>query len=263
LLWLTGHWLWVQRPERNQTLYVGDDSVALALRQRIKREGTCLDLCAGPGLQALQCSLVARRVIAVEVNPIAAALACVNVEMNDRGNVVGVRCGDLLQPVAGMRFDNVVANPPLLPFPAAECYPFVGHGGDDGMRLTRRILQALPDALEAGGEAQIIAAMPSDGLLPTTVSELGALAASLELGILMTIIAHHPAARSTPFFEGLVATAAAMGGERDRLASALEASLRAQGASHLCTCYLHITRARRDLRIQDLSRDSSGSLWFR
>jgi release factor glutamine methyltransferase len=55
-----GMWLLAQRPQIAPTLYVGDDSLALA-NHLVVGPGAALDLCAGPGLQALVCAICGSR----------------------------------------------------------------------------------------------------------------------------------------------------------------------------------------------------------
>jgi hypothetical protein len=175
LISICGRWLFVQVPGPRRSVYCGDDSVALLHRLQPLTGGRALDLCTGPGLQALHASGFAREVVAVEIDPFAAALARVNVELNGCADRVAVRLGDLYAPVAGERFHTVIANPPYLPLPEDLPYPLYGHGGADGLRVVRRVLDGLPDALAPGGQAQLVGALLSDGKTPLALPELQAL----------------------------------------------------------------------------------------
>ena len=155
-----GIWLLFEQPSADPKLYFGDDSVALLSRLSPPRGGSTLDVCAGPGIQALHCARSAARVVALEINPVAASLIGVNARLNGFRHIEVV-CGDLRGLGAdaltcGEPFDHLTANPPLLPFPDHLPYPFVGHGGSDGLRLTWSILRALPRVLKLDGVAQII-----------------------------------------------------------------------------------------------------------
>ena len=90
LIPVLGLWLFCQRPQMNPTLYYGDDSMALLQRLCPHRGGRSLDLCSGPGVQALYSALYAAHVDAVEVNPSAAALGRLNAEMNQCQDKVSV-----------------------------------------------------------------------------------------------------------------------------------------------------------------------------
>lgn len=256
-------WLFCQKPQINPTLYFGDDSMALLTRLRPQLGGRCLDLCAGPGIQALHCSFLSSSVTAVEINPLAAGLAQVNIAMNGRESVVRVYCGNLYEPVVGHVFDTVVANPPLLPCPDHITYPFVGHGGPDGLKITWRILRGLPAFLAPGGIAQLIGTCLSDGILPLCTDALAAWADEEGMDILMTVTAHHPLSPGSPFFEGLVFTAATAGGlDKAQVISAYKELMISQRASHLCAYFLHVTHGTGKLQLQDLAPEYSTGLWY-
>ena len=68
---------------------------------------------------------------------------------------VSVVEGDLFGPVAGERFDLVIANPPFLPAPAGVTLPLCGDGGPTGDEVLRRILAGLEEHLTADGRALI------------------------------------------------------------------------------------------------------------
>lgn len=258
-----GQWLFCQRPQLNPTLYFGDDSIALLLRLRPRHQGHALDLCAGPGVQSLYCSLFAEKVTAVEINPVAAALARLNVAMNGCDGRIQVYCGDLYEPVRGQRFDTIVANPPLLPFPEEHFYPFVGHGGVDGLRVTWQILHGLPTALTMDGTAQLIGTCLSDGILPLWVDDLESWARETGLDVLMTITAHQPLKPGTRFFDSLVYTATAgVAPKVIEVTQTFQQSLFKQGASALCAYFLRISHGCGTLKLLDLSREGHSGLWY-
>ncbi len=74
---------------------------------------TALDVCTGSGTQALLAARHAERVVGLDVNPHALALARLNQGLNGVDNVTWVE-GDGFEPVKGQRFDLVVANPPVV-----------------------------------------------------------------------------------------------------------------------------------------------------
>jgi len=121
-----------------------------------------VDIGTGTGCIALALAVEGRfdRVIAVEPDPDAAALARENIALIAPPVMVEVRLGNLLEPVAGLRFTLIVSNPPYLT--ATECDaldPMVRDheprqalvSGVDGLDATRSILAGARQALEAGG----------------------------------------------------------------------------------------------------------------
>jgi release factor glutamine methyltransferase len=73
-----------------------------------------LDMGTGTGICALFAARIARRVVAVDINPAAVRCARVNALLNDLESRIDLREGDLFGPVAGERFDVVLFNPPFL-----------------------------------------------------------------------------------------------------------------------------------------------------
>ncbi len=128
-------------------------SDSLMLRDAIDASGArdVLDLCTGSGIQALQVARTAERVVAVDVNPRAAAAARFNARLNVVENV-DVRLGDLYAPVRGAQFDLVIANPPFVASPYANA-PSYHSGGPRGDRVLRRIIAGLATHLREGGRA--------------------------------------------------------------------------------------------------------------
>lgn len=128
-------------------------SDSLMLRDAVDASGArdVLDLCTGSGVQALQVASTAERVVAVDVNPRAAAAARFNAVLNGVENVE-VRLGDLYAPVRGAQFDLIIANPPFVASPYTNA-PSYHSGGPRGDRVLRRIIAGLATHLREGGRA--------------------------------------------------------------------------------------------------------------
>ena len=137
--------------------------IEVARGLRGDRSAACrvLDLCTGSGAIAISLAkeLAGASVIATEVSPAAAAVAHRNVERNAVADRVEIRIGDLFAPVAGERFDLIVANPPyvasaVIATLSAEVRrePRIAlDGGTDGLAFYERICAAAPAHLVAGG----------------------------------------------------------------------------------------------------------------
>jgi len=67
--------------------------------------------------------------------------------------------GDLYEPAAGATFDRIVAHPPYVPVLQSKWIFF--DGGEDGERVTRRIIEHAPHYLRPGGALYCLA-MASD-----------------------------------------------------------------------------------------------------
>jgi len=264
LLPVQGNWLFCQRPQVNPTLYFGDDSLALLMRSIPRSGKTALDLCAGPGIQTLHAARFADHSVGVEINPVAADLARINMALNGLDHKVEILCGSLFAPLGTRRFDSVTANPPLLPFPEEIAYPFVGHGGRDGLVITKKILAGLPVHLADGGHAQIVGTTLSDGILPTTLDTLEALAEAHDLGLTMSVMSHHLLTPGSDYFDGLVATASSNTDVPPaQIAEAFANMLQEEGATHLCAFFLHAAhRAVGGLQLIDVAAVDEPGLWY-
>lgn len=263
---VSGMLMFVPLPHVNQTVYFGEDSAALVSRLSPPRGARCVDFCSGPGIQALRSAQAGGKVVAVEINPLAIATAELNLFLNSLEDRIEIRRGDLhhaLRP--GERFDFVSANPPLLPFVPDLPYPFVGHGGADGLAVTRRILGKLPEILTENGTAQIIGTCLGNSEGPAPRAELERYAHEHRLKIVMTVPARLPLRPGTPMFDGLSWTCAAAGSldeqnVRERFARHLE-SLEADS---LYTFFLTVSKGSSHpglLMTEHFRRP--GGFWFR
>lgn len=264
---IQGLWLLAQTPQMAPTLYLGDDSLALAARLDAG-PGRCLDLCAGPGVQSLILAARGRDVVAVEVNPVAAALCAVNAALNGLTDRISVRCGDLYEVAGKGVFDLVSANPPLLPIPEGLEYPFVGDGGPDGLLVTWRILSGLTDYLSEVGHAQLIGMTLSDGFLPLPLGAFNEWIQQNGFDMRLSVMAHLSTALDSWWVQGVGAGAAAHSGqtsntEIDRSRRRLSAGYAALGAEYVCTYSMRVTRGTGRMRYVDLSPGpGEGGLWY-
>lgn len=135
------------------------DSVLLAelAAARVRRGTTALDPFTGSGILAIAAARAGARATAIDVSR--RAVACVQLNARLNGVRVTARRGDLFDPVAGQRFDLIVANPPYVPGPvdgpvrgAARAW----EGGDDGRLLIDRLCDEVSGHLAPGGELLMI-----------------------------------------------------------------------------------------------------------
>jgi release factor glutamine methyltransferase len=262
LMFTRGVWLFVQPPQISPTLYLGDDSFALADRLAL-RPGTCLDLCAGPGIQSLVSARQGLRVTSVEINPVAAALCRLNAGLNGFTGRISVRCADLFAGVGEQRFDNILANPPLLPIPESISYPFVGDGGPDGLHVVRRILAGLPDHLTNRGQLQLIGMGLSDGMLPTMLDELSGFAGRAAMDVVLSVTAHLPATADGAWVSGVAGTVAGHAGTPyEDAVEAVAKGYADLGATHVCMYALRIQQGGGSLQYIDLASEAGVATWF-
>lgn len=136
--------------------------VALARSTHVSMCMRQLDLCTGSGCVAIAMAKQrpTAQVVATDVSADALTVARDNALRLGAYNVAFAQ-GDLFEPVANARrFDVITANPPYIPSgDIAGLMPDVREhepklaldGGDDGLVLVRRIVEAAPNHLEPGG----------------------------------------------------------------------------------------------------------------
>ncbi len=133
---------------------VSTSSMALA-GATVRRPGvSTLDIGTGCGVQALFASPHSQRVVASDLNPRAAAMATLTLELNGVDHVE-VRTGDMFDPVAGEAFGLVIANPPFVISPS-ERYLFRDAAAPVD-ELCRTLVRSAPAHLMDGGHFQCLA----------------------------------------------------------------------------------------------------------
>jgi len=120
-----------------------------------------LDLCTGSGCLAILAAMAYPNatVDAVDLSRDALEVAKLNVADHGMEDRVSLLAGDLFGPVAGRRYDLIIANPPYVAkaevdaFPAEyRAEPVMAHlGGADGFDIVRRILDEAGNHLTARG----------------------------------------------------------------------------------------------------------------
>jgi ribosomal protein L3 glutamine methyltransferase len=138
-------------------LFAGDD-FALVDPDKIAR---VLDLCTGSGCLAILAALrfPHAKVDAVDVSQDALDVAAINVADHGLGDRVRLLRGDLYAPLGAARYDLILTNPPYVDAPGMAGLPpeclheprLALDGGADGLALVRRIIDAAPRHLAAGG----------------------------------------------------------------------------------------------------------------
>jgi len=120
-----------------------------------------LDLCTGSGSLAI---LAAKafphaQIDAVDISGDALALARLNVADHELKGRIHLKKGDLFAPVKKARYDLIISNPPYVDEEGMARLPeeyrhepaLALDGGEDGIAIVRRILDAAEDHLSPGG----------------------------------------------------------------------------------------------------------------
>jgi len=123
----------------------------LTVRRPVART---LDMGTGSGVQAILASRHSDHVVATDLNERALNFAAFNAVLNGIENVE-FRSGSFFEPVASERFDLVTTNPPYVISP--ETAFLFRDSGLEGDRVSREVVSAVPEHLEEGGFATILA----------------------------------------------------------------------------------------------------------
>ena len=137
----------------DHVLGIGGASTTLAQLAPRLPVGTSLDLGTGCGVQGLHLSTHSTSVMATDINPRAIRLAELTFALN--AITVELEQGDLLLPVAGRTFDQIVSNPPFVVGSGAGGYTY-RDSGLAGDTLSRRLVAELPNHLNPNGTAQML-----------------------------------------------------------------------------------------------------------
>lgn len=142
---------------------IGGASETLLTLTPTQRVARALDLGCGSGVQAL--FLNADRVVATDIDERALAAATESCRLSgfrrvdertwrDGDRLLTFLRGSLFEPVADQRFDRIVSNPPFVIAGAGHVHRDSPMDSDG---LTRTLVQALPQHLNAGGVALVLA----------------------------------------------------------------------------------------------------------
>lgn len=259
-----GLWYLHQTPTASPMLYFGEDSVALAWHLPRLPRGRVLDLCCGPGFQLLSAIRHGAHGIGVEINPFAANMARINLGINGLDDRAEIRRGDLYEPLADESgWDLVVANPPFLPCPDEVPYAFVGAGGTDGMAVTWRILEGLPQMLAANGVAHVVGAALSDGVRLVIEDRLAQWAATNGFDVLVTVTSAFAMGEGTPALERFsgIALVSDEAGRAASRAHFLEL-LRRERATQLCGFFLRVRAGTGTVTVLDVAPRHAANMFF-
>ncbi|WP_280336016.1 DUF7059 domain-containing protein [Nocardia wallacei] len=138
----------------DHVLGVGQASLSLLRATPTERVGTVLDLGTGCGVQAVHAAAYADTVTGTDVSGRALWLAGATAALN--GLDIELLEGPWFEPIAGRRFDQIVANPPFVVGPARIEHTY----RDSGLALdgaSELVVSRAPESLNPGGTAAMLA----------------------------------------------------------------------------------------------------------
>jgi release factor glutamine methyltransferase len=126
----------------------------MAGKMNVKPEDDVLDVGTGSGIQAITAGRIARKVVAVDINPEAVRCAAENVKRHGLSNI-SVFQGDLFTPFdKHEKFDVILFTPPYFngkPETALDHSLY-----DPGKKLAKRFFREARNFLKPGGNVQMV-----------------------------------------------------------------------------------------------------------
>jgi methylase of polypeptide subunit release factors len=172
--------------------------------------------------------------------------------------------GNLLDPVAGRKFDVISCNPPFMPVPKGVRYPRFGDGGGDGLDIVRRLMAGLPEALAPGGRCEVIAAVLGNRERPD-LAPFQKMAADSRLAIIVDCCTRDELEGET--MKRLVALSSMEGGagndvDPQEIEEAFRRHFASLGATHLYCYVLHATQSPSPMMCASYRDEASNSVWM-
>ncbi|WP_067700247.1 DUF7782 domain-containing protein [Nocardia jejuensis] len=140
--------------DADHVLGVGQASLSLLRATPTRHTGSVLDLGTGCGIQAVHAAGYADTITGTDVNARALWLAEATAALNELE--FELLEGSWFEPVAGRRFDQIVANPPFVVGPARVEHTY----RDSGLALdgaSELVVSRIPELLNPGGTAAMLA----------------------------------------------------------------------------------------------------------
>ena len=144
----------------DQTYLPAEDTFLILDHLEMKGDEDVLDLGTGCGILAIIAAQKAKKVVAVDVNPYAVICAKTNINIQNLGDKVEVRYGDLFNTLRPKeKFDLIIFNPPYLPeeiSPREEWLSKAWAGGPKGTEITESFLSKVKSYLKKNGRILFI-----------------------------------------------------------------------------------------------------------
>ena len=137
----------------NQVMGVAASTRTLAQATIRRYSEATLDLGTGSGILSLLAAAHSKRVVAVDSNPRAIAMAQLNARLNNVANIEFLE-GDLFEAIRGRQFDLIVCNPPFVIAP--EQVYIHSHSDMSLDRFCEAVVRTAPGFLSEGGYCQVV-----------------------------------------------------------------------------------------------------------
>ncbi|RLI47431.1 hypothetical protein DRO69_00650 [Candidatus Bathyarchaeota archaeon] len=152
-----------------------EDTFLLAENLVVNKNDVVLDMGTGCGILGILAAKRARRVVAVDVNPLAVRCAKMNAKLNGVAEKMELLQSDLFSAVKKKeKFDLIIFNAPYLPSEMREEKNWIERawaGGPTGRQLIDQFILQAPSYLKKGGRILLVQSTLSN--LEETMQNLG------------------------------------------------------------------------------------------
>ncbi|OOM77114.1 methyltransferase [Clostridium sp. BL-8] len=157
--------------DKTSPIYIGIDSFLLSSLLPCKKYQNILDLCTGSGIHSILLSKSNAKVTGIDITEEALETAKLNAIINDCESSATFIKSDIFSNVSE-KYDLIIANPPTQVIPENVQYPLIGDGGEDGLKIIRKIINNLDNYLDDNGVFYSIVQLLGDNNEPKYLNEL-------------------------------------------------------------------------------------------
>ena len=137
-----------------------DDTFLILDNLTVNENDQVLEIGTGTGIISIFAAKTARKVVSIDISPLAVECAQKNFELNDLLLKSDIRLGDLFEPILpGEQFDVILFNPPYLPTDPQEKDDHLTrswNGGPSGREITDRFINNFDKFLKKNGRVLLI-----------------------------------------------------------------------------------------------------------
>lgn len=156
---------------KEELVWVGDDSIFLMNKSLHIENKKVLEIGVGSGIISIALAKKNNKVVSTDINKTAIFVCKINCIINNVEEKIELVEGDLFGDIHS-RFDYIVTNPPFLPIKENNKNYYFSNGGNDGLKVIRRIIEKSSDYLEKTGEAIILGGAFGNDRLPFFYEEI-------------------------------------------------------------------------------------------
>lgn len=132
-----------------------DESAYFAQHIKVNQKDNVADLGTGSGILSIFAAKYAKQVTAFDINERALHFSQFNTYINGVDKKIVFKKQDITKKLTG-KYDVILFNPPFNPAPQRVRGKTFSHGGNDGLKITRKVFAQLSSILSKNGTLHMI-----------------------------------------------------------------------------------------------------------